>query len=73
MSQKTTGIIWPWEPRWWGILLATLVASSAVGYFMHRAHKDVRRHLRLLWLALGLLTSSAVVLAVALFMQTTGL
>ena len=30
-------VIWPWEARWWGLLLAAAAAATLLGYLLSRA------------------------------------
>jgi len=52
----TANVIWPWEGRWWWILLAALGAAAIQGLLLGQARVS-QGWRRSLWLALGLVLS----------------
>lgn len=57
-SRYAEHIIWPWEARWWVLLLAVLEAAVILGYLLSRARLAQGRA-RILFLILGLSLSLA--------------
>jgi len=49
-GQYSGNVIWPWEARWWWLLLAALGAAAILGYVLHRARLTQGRWRVLLFL-----------------------